>query len=114
MTTSIELFALAKKLNIKVDHILFKDQLSQIKFRPDLSIIINMSNSNHEGTHWVALYCSNDVSIYCDSFGVIPPIEVINFVLTKLVFSDFQTESLTGINCGQLALYFLKQCQDIF
>jgi len=106
MTTNIDLQNLAKKYNIKLDYIIFKDQLR--KFKPNLNIILNMSSSGHPGTHWVALRTFKDYVIYYDSFGIEPPEEVIRFADgKKIIYNDYQLEELDGINCGQLALFNL-------
>lgn len=133
MTTNIYLEQLARKNNIDLDYILFKDELSKIPYRPNLDIILNMSSSNHTGTHWVALHSTNldslknpraanslqpnSLIIYFDSFGEIPPEEVIMFATNnncKIVYNDYIIQHLSDIDCGQLSILFLGLCQDKF
>ena len=112
MTTNIDLINLAKKNRIQLDYILFKDQLSSIPYKPGLHIILNMSSSGHQGTHWVALIVLQQLLFYSDSFGMEPPIEIENWAkmnnIPKIVYNDYQLEQLDGTNCGQLALKMLE------
>ena len=112
MTTNLDLIKLAKKNKIQLDHILYKDELIKIPYKAGLSIILNMSSTGHPGTHWVALHTYNDLTVYFDSFGIEPPVEVINWSLSRVLYSDYQLEELDGINCGQIALFCLKLSQN--
>lgn len=117
MTTNIYLEQLARKNNIDLDYILFKDELSKIEYRPNLDIILNMSSSNHTGTHWIALHSIPNLIIYFDSFGEIPPEEVIMFATNnncKIVYNDYIIQHLSDIDCGQLSILFLGLCQNRF
>ena len=42
--------------------------------------ILNFDKSGGPGTHWVAWYKNGKTKIYFDSYGVQPPIEVINYL----------------------------------
>lgn len=122
MTTNLDLIKLAKKNKIQLDYILYKDELIKIPYKAGLSIILNMSSTGHPGTHWVALHTYKDLTVYFDSFGIEPPVEVINWSLNRnagfphslnrVLYSDFQLEELDGINCGQIALFCLKLSQN--
>lgn len=111
MTTNIYLEQLARKNNIRLDYVLFKDELRKIKYKDNLNIIINMSNTGHQGTHWVALHTFNDKAIYFDSFGIIEPVEVSNWA-HKVIYNDYQIQHLTDVDCGQLCLLFLGLMQN--
>jgi hypothetical protein len=113
-TTNIDLFILAKKYNIQLDHILYRNEVPMLKYKPNLSIIINMSVEGHPGTHWVAMRTYKDFIFYSDSFGVEPPLEVVDWAnkyRKNIVYNDYQLELLTGTNCGQLALFTLGLSQ---
>jgi hypothetical protein len=109
MTTNIQLFEMAKHNDVPLDHIIYKDEVNKLPKNKELYIIMNMSSSNHPGTHWTSFYSNPKYVIYADSFGVEPPQELIDWAAgRKLIYSDIQTEELDGINCGQLALNFLR------
>jgi hypothetical protein len=108
MTTNIELFQLAKKNNIKLDHILYKDELPLLRFKNGLHIILNLASENHSGTHWVSLVTNKNKVYYFDSFGAIPTESVFTFSKgRKIVYNDYQIQHFNETDCGQLSLYFL-------
>jgi hypothetical protein len=52
-----------------------------------------------------------DYIFYFDSYGVIPPEEVVDYAKAnnkRIIYNDNQLEELDGINCGQLSLFFLS------
>lgn len=109
MTTNIELFELARKNNIKLDHILYKDELPLLPFKNGLHIILNLASENHPGTHWTALVTNKNKIYYFDSFGAIPPESVFIFAKNRrIVYNDYQIQHFNQTDCGQLSLYFLS------
>ena len=88
-TTGNELIKYAKKNNIPLRRVCFKDKLND---EPPCSggYIINMADSTEHGTHWIALYLAKYTmsvftkpnngkhcqAIYFDSFGKEPPIAI--------------------------------------
>jgi hypothetical protein len=78
--------------------------------------VINMDSESGPGTHWVALYCCHpEYDYYIDSFGVVPPEEVLTFVKSdekKLIVNDVQIQSITSNNCGYFACICLKQLDE--
>lgn len=109
MTTNIDLENMAKKYDIPLNYIVYKDELYKLPKDKPLYIIINMSNTGHPGTHWVALYYSPSLRVYYDSMAVIPPNEVVEFCNGDVIYNDYiQNEDLDGTNCGQLSLNFLR------
>ena len=109
MTTNIDLWRLAKK--VRLDHIMFKDELVKLTPFNGIAVILNMSNQNHKGTHWISFKIIGHVLYYFDPFGIKPPENVILFAKKnklRIVYNDIQVEDLNGNNCGQLNLYFLS------
>ena len=39
--------------------------------------VVNLDDSSGKGTHWVAISNFNDNLLYFDSFGVVPPEEIL-------------------------------------
>lgn len=114
-TTNFDLIRLAKLNNIQLDAIVYKDHLhllpSDAKY-----IILNMSNSDHQGTHWMALALMG-AALYSDSFGMPPPQSVIDFCrdrkIDKLYYNTIQIQHINSGKCGEYSLFFLKQVQDL-
>lgn len=131
-TTNIDLEWLAKNNNINLDYVIYKDEISKIPYRSNLSIIINMASTNHSGTHWTSLYTFRDMILYFDSFGVYPEFEIEQWASTKskagnlvaggalknnikkIVYNDYVIQHLTDTDCGQLCLLFLGLIQNKF
>jgi hypothetical protein len=62
-----------------------KDELLQKINKVDCGII-NLENSNEEGSHWTA-YKNNDKKYYFDSYGnAPPPKELVKYLAPKILF----------------------------
>ena len=111
--TNFELIKLARRRRIDLDHILMKDELKNIKRKSKLSIIINLQSSKvGNGTHWTCLYIENKFAIYFDSFGAIPPVEVIRYCKgLKLGYNSYIIQDLNSTECGNYCIAFLEYLQ---
>lgn len=75
--------------------------------------IINMDDfgSGKGGTHWVMVYNIKPYHcVYFDSFGVIPPYDVIKFMKKskkKCVYNDIQVQHLNSTACGWFCFYVI-------
>ena len=54
--------------------------------------IVNFDKSCGPGTHWVAWYKNGKTKIYFDSYGVQPPIEVINYLGKPIYYNTDQVQ----------------------
>lgn len=73
--------------------------------------IINLDNSENNGTHWVAYIKRGSTTIYFDSFGNLkPPKEFINYIGDiKNIFYNYQKfQNFNTFICGHLCLRFLE------
>ena len=73
----IEEIALFYKIDIVV---IIKDELPKIKPISGNYIINIESSKDGNGTHWMALKIEDFDCVYCDSYGHLPPKEIIAFV----------------------------------
>ena len=91
MLTDLQVKDLAKRMDIPLERVCFKDQLLQQPLKYNRSYIINMDNEfndegkPNEGSHWVCFQmnkCRNGKieGVYMDSFGEPPPQVVETFV----------------------------------
>ena len=71
--------------------------------------IVNFDKSGGPGTHWVAWYKNSKNKIYFDSYGVQPPIEVINYLGNPIRYNTDQVQPVGQVFCGHLCLYVLKE-----
>jgi hypothetical protein len=109
-TTNEELDQIANKLGFTVTF-LMRDETEKIS--GDGFYVINLDRSGNRGTHWTALIINNKKAYYIDSFGVIPPEEIYNYLLDKytVYYNSSQYQDNNSSACGLfvlLAMYFMK------
>lgn len=89
--TDQQLFSLARKMQIPLEGVCFKDKLDEYDFEYNKAFIVNLSNSVDEnghpasGTHWVCFAIVKHLNgvkqgFYFDSFGIPEPKEITEFV----------------------------------
>jgi len=63
--------------------------------------IVNMQNYNDgNGTHWVAFQNNEKECFYYDSFGVYPPLEILEKVKNNLLYSTKEIQNEYSTCCG--------------
>ena len=70
--------------------------------------ILNLDRSFGPGTHWVCWYKQDDLKLYFDSYGILPPLELQKY-LGKNIFYNTDQIQKSGVVCGHLCLYILKK-----
>ena len=110
ITSNTELLEILKNYNININGVFAKDQIK--KPLKDGFYIINLDNSDGNGTHWTALYKINDAfSLYWDSFGFPPP-EYIDNILYKYDYNKKQIQDIDSTSCGFYCVAFIKFLSD--
>ena len=71
--------------------------------------IVNFDKSGGPVTHWVAWYKTGKTKIYFDSYGVQPPIEVVEYLGSPIHYNTDQHQSVREVFSGHFCLYFLKE-----
>lgn len=103
-TSDSDLMKLAKDLNIKNFIVCSKSMLKKYLTNPKIkNIIFNMSNSDTNGTHWVAL--NKNKKLYYDSYA--QPAPVIVPKNYKLASQNKEIQSLDSSMCGSLCLLWI-------
>ena len=72
-------------------------------------VIVNFDESGGPGTHWVAWYKNGKTKIYFDSYGLQPPIEVVEYLGNPIRYNTNQLQPAGQVFCGHLCLYVLKE-----
>jgi len=115
ITSDYDLKTICKNNGIKLNAVVMKDQLKNIKQKSSYTIICNLQSSiRGNGTHWVAIHKKNKNSdiLYYDSFGAMPPKEIIKYKLkTHIQYSSFITQHLQSEECGMFCVAFLHYIQ---
>ena len=118
--TDIQLEDLAKRMNVPLFFVGFKDQLEgkRKRIQYNKSYIINMENEFDEdgqrnsGSHYTCFqvnkYASGKIEgVYFDSFGMPPPQVIEEFCGMKLPYNTKDIQSLMNSACGWYCLAFL-------
>lgn len=109
---NLQIDSLAKKMNVPLEWIGYKDELLLEKIHTNKTYIINLEDENDKGngSHWVGLQVqhnkkSNEIMpLYFDSMGQPPP-EVIKDIIKKqfnkyLAYSTKNIQSIMAFTCG--------------
>jgi len=71
--------------------------------------VLNMENERAgHGTHWCAFTYNNGNITYFDSFGLYPPIEVMQQAKGEIIYNSKQIQSMDSTACGWFCLGFIK------
>ncbi len=88
-----------------------RDQLPRHVTKPECGIV-NLDDNEGRGTHWVAYYIDNKNKIYFDSFGLDPPLEIINYLGHGILCQTFQLQNFDDYICGHLCLHVLTELNN--
>ena len=117
MLTNFDIEELAVKMDIPLEGVFFKNELPK-KIKHNRFYVINLedsvdekTNERNDGSHWVALQVNNTNNkiepIYFDSYGALPPKDVIEFAgVKKLVSNEKDIQSIVSDVCGFYVLAF--------
>lgn len=113
MLSNIDLDNIATDHDIDLVGIFSKDELPS---RPkDGNYIINLEDSDAgNGTHWTAFtIIDNKYACYFDSFGFMPPKEVLKYLLSykPYGYNNRQIQDVKSDYCGYYCIAFLKTMQ---
>ena len=90
-----------------------KDDMPK-KIQCNESGIVNLENSDSNGSHWVAYFNDPNCRIveYFDSYGIMPPPLIESYLKTSkksLVHNKVQYQHMTSILCGWYCLLFINE-----
>lgn len=114
MLSNIQIDNAAKVLNIPRFRGTFSKDLLPTPMQPGF-YVVNMQNSVSRsgrglpGTHWVLCEVGPKSSYYVDSFGVVPPTEIISRATTPIHYSKTDIQNLESSLCGYYCLYLMIQ-----
>ena len=104
--------------NLKIDEILKYDKNYIGTFSKDnvpllknnQSTIINLQNSNKNGSHWVSYKRIDYKIFYFDSYGVayIPDIIKKQYPNHKFICNIYRIQSIDSNQCGRFCILFVK------
>ena len=112
--SNFQIIDAAKKMKIKNFRGVFvRDQLPE-ETRSKECGILNLDDSDGRGTHWVSWYKKGNLKIHFDSYGLPPPVELINYLKSPVYYNSERVQPDGAVICGHLCLYILKRLSDGF
>ena len=99
-TTTREIEAMAKKLKLVNFQCVMRDELKGKKPK---------NTSREPGSHYCCWYKNGNNKYYFDSFGTVPPKEIIKYLGSPIMYSTYQIQQFNDTNCGEWCLYVLKE-----
>jgi hypothetical protein len=89
-----------------------RDKLNENKKTNNECLVLNIDDDKNPGTHWVALFIKNDVSMYFDSFGFDPPEEIKEYCKEKLYSNTFKIQLPDEEICGHYCIFMLYRLSN--
>lgn len=104
MTSNFELLEMAKMHNINNFMVCMNDELKTYKYPTNGYFILNLQDSNHDGTHWSCLVIKDNIPCYFDSYGGIYSEDVEKYIKKnygkKCSFNAKVIQSFKSVECG--------------
>lgn len=97
--------------------VFMRDELTSYKMNNDECLVLNIDISTGKGIHWMCLFSKNDVSYYFDSYGLPPPIEVLQYCINRERYYNqypIQFDDKVEILCGHYCVYVLYKLYNGF
>ena len=102
--------------NFKINEILKNDKNYIGTFSKDnvpilennQSSIVNLADSNKNGTHWIAMKFINNKLFYFDSYGIPFIPDIIKKQYNKIITNIYRIQSIDSNECGRFCIMFIK------
>ena len=110
--SNFQLLDAEKKLKIKNFRGVFvRDELPKRPRKIECGIL-NLCDSQGSGTHWTAWFKNGDEKLYFDSYGLAPPVELVEYLKDPVYYNSERVQPDGVVVCGHLCLYVLKKLSD--
>ena len=110
MMSNFDIEKIATHHNINVI-IVMKDELRYMKPIYENYIVNLESSKDGNGTHWMGLKIQNKECIYFDSYGMLPPEEIISFCKrvpkSHLAYNTKEIQDFKATTCGFFSIGFI-------
>src|SRR5689334_22618032 len=112
MISNLEIESICKEQKVSLNFCNFKDLLQNKKYKSFAGIInLQSSSANKNGTHRLCYVQKGQEGFYFDSFGVVAPLEVTEFVklqdLKHFGYNTREIQNLKSEKCGYFCLALL-------
>jgi hypothetical protein len=110
--SNIDIINICKSMKIPLKGVIMKDEINELNLG---NWVVNLQNSNQNGSHWCCLILTKTEAFYFDSFGASPPEQLYNFILHhygKVPFNNFIVQNIKSILCGYFCIGLLKYVKN--
>ena len=95
--TDFEILSVVNKLGIpNFCGVFLRDVLPNKSLKKECGML-NLGDSSGNGSHWMAWFKNADKKYYFDSFGVQPPLELIDYLKRPVYYNTKETVSYTHL-----------------
>jgi hypothetical protein len=110
--SNLQILDAAEKLKIKnMRGVFVRDELPKKPKKVECGIL-NLDDSQGNGTHWTAWIKNDNEKLYFDSFGLAPPVELVKYLKDPVYYNSERIQPSGEVFCGHLCLYVLKKCES--
>lgn len=106
-TSNYELIDYAKRLKIPYFRGYFMNDELPKKIKTNECGIVNLQDSDEQGSHHVCYFKKGKLKYYFDSYGLDCSNEVLNYLKSPIISSTYQIQKMGSKMCGQYCLYVL-------
>jgi hypothetical protein len=92
--------------------VFMRDELKKLHPKQNECGIFNLNTSKEPGSHWVCWFKRGNERLYFDSYGLVPPQELVDYLGTPILRNTEQLQNFNQTNCGEFCLYVLKRLTD--
>jgi len=107
--TNVELQNVATELGIPNFRGVFQRDALPKRSRKEECGILNLDDSLGGGSHWTAWFKTSNEKRYFDSFGIQPPLELVQYLKPPIYYNTEEVQPRDQVFCGHLCLYVLKE-----
>jgi len=106
--SNIQIIDKCKELKIKnFKGVFMRDELKGRTSKNEC-FILNHDISSNNGTHWTCLFVKNGVAFYFDSFGLDPPLEILDYCKgLERYCSTSKIQQYDEVICGHYSIFML-------
>jgi len=108
LLTNFEILSVVNKLGIPNFRGVFLRDVWQNKSLKRECGTLNLGDSSGNGSHWMVWFKNADKKYYFDSFGVQPPLQLIDYLKPPVYYNMEEIQTRNEVFCGHLCLYILK------
>lgn len=110
--SNIQLLEAAKKLKIpNFRGVFLRDVLPKTPKVNECGVL-NLDDSRGAGSHWVGWMKRRTDKWYFDSYGLIPPTELLEYLKSPVYYNSERIQPDNEVFCGHLCLYVLRKMHD--